>query len=408
LKLNYIILIVFLILSCQNRDKDRLLVKYSKKNKINHDQKSDEKTFYQNNLENINNGYPFYIIQKNAILLIDEPDYSIPQQYIILKFGDVVFPTKHQKNIDNFFYVRTINNNFGWIDSSYGISLNYNEDKNLYFFNEDYYLKRYKDTNGNIDDSDIVILTKNIVPMLLDNYKTFGWFYPSDYNLALDLAKNAVLIAKDKDTFFHSASSYNWAVNEVVICNNLLSDCYHKLRQFDKAIEIHEKLLKSYFWKRADNTQIGGINSSVKLTKIYVDKLKEYSKNSLEYKNTMNKMLDTILITGDSYSIFTVMDKEWHLTASEWLMVILQNNLTIEEFYQICDLLIKRTTSTGFADLVLIYKALSMYKNGEQDEALSIIKQINSKDIAFRSGKIENWIKDNNIIPESVIYQYNF
>ena len=119
-------------------------------------------------------------------------------------------------------------------------------------------------------------------------------------------------------------------------------------------------------------------------------------------------MLDTILITGDSYSIFTVMDKEWHLTASEWLMVILQNNLTIEEFYQICDLLIKRTTSTGFADLVLIYKALSMYKNGEQDEALSIIKQINSKDIAFRSGKIENWIKDNNIIPESVIYQYNF
>jgi len=373
------------------------------------EEKSNEKNFfYERNLDNLNAGFPFYVLRKGSLLFFDAPNYSIPNKYRVLKFGDVLYPLKSGKQINNFFYVKTIDGKIGWINVSSGISLNFNDDDNLYYFNEEYYLKRYKESKGAVSNSDIVVLIKNVVPMLLENFKTEGWFFSGDYDLALELSSYAVSIAKDQDTFFHSASSYDWRVNEIVITNNLLSDCYHKMKMFDKAIEIHEKLLRSYFWRRSDNSQIGGLNSSVKLTKIYSDKLKDFEPESPEYKKIRSKMIDAILITGDSYNIYTVMDKEWHLSAAEWLMVILENNLPLEEFYSVCNLLMKKTVSKGFADLVLIYKAVSMYKDGKRDEAFKIIKQINSKDMHLRSGKIENWIKDNKIIPDSSLYQYKF
>lgn len=407
-----IFLIPFLFVSCNKDDKDAILSKYQRNNKNKFIDLESEKNvndnLYERNLENINNGYPFYIIQRDAVLILDKPHYAIPNNYCTLKFGDVVYPLKESKHEKYFFYVKTIDGKYGWINSRFGISLNFDEDRNLYYFNNEYYLKRYKESNGNSTGSDLVILAKNVVPMLLENFKTDGWFYPRDYNLAKILSEYALSISKDQDTLFLSASAYDWRVNEVVIANNLLSDCYHKLKQYDDAIAIHEKLLKSYFWKRSDNSQISGLNSSVKLTKIYIDKLKDIKSGTSEYLLVQKKIIDTILITGDSYNIYTVMDKEWHLSAAEWLLVILQNNLSTDEFYIFCNLLMNKTISRGFSDLVLIYKALALYRDGKQEESVKILKSINSKDIHLRSGKIESWLTDNKIIPDSVIYQYNF
>ena len=102
------------------------------------------------------------------------------------------------------------------------------------------------------------------------------------------------------------------------------------------------------------------------------------------------------------------MDKEWHLSAAEWLLVILKANVPREEFYQFCNILMNRTVSRGFSDLVLIHKAIEMYKDGKQTDAVKILQSINSKDIHKRSGKIEDWLSNIKEMPESAIYRYNF
>ncbi|OHD06871.1 MAG: hypothetical protein A2086_08105 [Spirochaetes bacterium GWD1_27_9] len=404
---------ILTLFGCKKDDTANIIAKYQKlikSQQIGTEQNKAIDLLYDNNLENTKEGYEFYIIQKQTPLLLKKPqnDFTVPDEYIMLKFGDVLFPIKEDNPKKYFFHVKTINGKYGWIDSSSGISLNYNDDPNLYFFSKEYYLKNYKDTSGDIDKSNKIILIKNVVPLLLGNFKTDGWFYEKDYQLALELSLFGLSIAKDQDTFFYSASSYDWRVNEVVITNNLIADCYQKLKEYDKAIEIHQKLLKNYFWKRSDNSPIGGLNSSVKLEKIYLEKLKSEKIGTDGYRKTQDKIIESILITGDSYNIYTIMDKEWHLSAAEWLLVILKANVPREEFYQFCNILMNRTVSRGFSDLVLIHKAIEMYKDGKQTDAVKILQSINSKDIHKRSGKIEDWLSNIKEMPESAIYRYNF
>jgi len=411
-KWNILISLLFFLFNCEK--KIDYLEKYKKPVKRIQDILKEDKGYdllYKKNSINLKNNFPFYIITKNAILLLKFPSEksTLPKNYIKLKFGDIVFPVSGYEPTNHYFYVKTINNVYGWIHNSYGISLDTSEDPNLYFFSNKYYLKRYTDSNGNIDNSNLVILIKNIVPILLDNFETIGWFYPSDYELALDLSLFAVSIASDQDTLFHSASSYDWSVNEVVVANNLLADSYHKLNEYDKAIAIHEKLLKNqYFWKRSDNSQIGGLNSVVKLVKLYLDKLKNTKIGTKEYNILRDRIVELILIPGDNYSHFGVFDKKWRLTASEWLLDILKNNVSTEEFYIFCNLLEKKTVSEGFADLIVVYRALALYKEGKKDEALKIFSSLKPKKNFTRSLNIDDWLKENQIVPESIIYQYDF
>lgn len=404
--------LLLLILGCKNNID--YLEKYKKPSKRISDVLKEDKGYdllYKKNSINLKNGYPFYVITKNAILLLSHPmnNSTIPNNYIPLKFGDILFPVKEYNPENKYFYVRTIDNIYGWIHSSFGISLDTSEDPDLYFFSNNYYLKRYIDAKGNIDNSNLVILIKNIVPMLLDNFQTEGWFYPSNYELALDISLFGVTIAKDQDTLFHSASSYDWSVNEVVVAKNLLADCYHKLKEYDKAIEIHEKLLKNqYFWKRSDNSQIGGLNSVVKLVKLYLDKLKMTRIGTREYNTLRDRIVELILIPGDNYSHFGIFDKKWKLTASEWLLDILKNSVSTEEFYTFCNMLEKKTISDGFSDLILVYRALALYKEGKQKEALDIFSSLKPKKNFTHSLNIDDWLKENQIVPDSIIYQYDF
>ena len=405
--------ILILFLGCNKKKTIDYLEKYKKLDKniteIICKKKVIEELYYSN-FVNIKNGFPFYIIRLEAPLFKKKPSnhFSIPEDYITLEFGDIVFPIKEKNPTKYFFYVKTIDNKYGWIYSGFGISLNYKEDPDLYFFSDKYYLGRYKDVNGNIGNSNKIILIKNIVPMLLDNYTTNAWFYPSDYWLALQLSQFSVDIAINQRTHFYAASSYDWRVNEVVVCNNLLADSYQKLKFFNKAEKIHKYLLRWYFWGYADNTRIGGLNSIVKLEKIYLEQLKNEKQGSHQYKVIQEKIMETILIIGDKYNEHTLADKKWHLTAAEWVVDILRKSLTRKEFYSFAKRLSSRTASDGFSDMVNVYTALEMYKEGKQEEALKILTSIKPKKNFKPTLRINDWLSVNKIIPDSIIYQYKF
>ncbi|MBN2545597.1 MAG: hypothetical protein JXB50_07360 [Spirochaetes bacterium] len=359
------------------------------------------------------NNFPFYIIRLQAPLLLYRPGFNlnVPDNYIMLKYGDVVFPIENINPVNKFFFVKTINNNFGWIHNDFGISINYNEDEELYFFDDKHYLKNYIEKKGEIEKSDLIVLAKNIVPLLLKNYQTDGWFYPSDYKLAYQIAELTTKIAEEKNTPFHSAAMlFDWSVNEYVVAYNLLADCYHKLGMLNKAEQIHIDLVKKHFGKRYDNSKIGGLNSIIKLEMIYIDYLKKHKKKSTEYDKTIKKTVDNILIIGNNYyyNILTIIDKKWHLTSAEWALEILRSSIPREDYYYILKLLSDQTTSEGFKEMINIYTVLEMYREGKQEEALNLLSAIKPKKEFKVSLKISDWLKENKIVPESVIYQYKF
>ena len=413
-KLNHFFLLFFLILlfGCIKGKKINLLEKYKNPDKNTLNKKKTEE-LYRNNLINIKSNSPFYIIRLEAFLLQKKPSnhFGIPKDYIRLKFGDIVFPVKEDNPTKYFFYVKTIDNKYGWIYTEFGISLNFNEDQNLYFFSDKYYLKRYIEANGNIGNSNKIILIKNIVPMLLDNYDTTGWFYPSDLQLALQLSLLSVDIAQNKRTYFHAASTlYDWPFNEVVITNNLLADCYQKLKFFDKAEKIHKFLIRWYFWRGSDNSPlIGGLTSIVKLEKIYIEQLKNEEVASSKYKQIQKKIIENILIIGNKYNKFPAWDKKWkNLTFAEWLLDILRSSVSRNEFYTFARKLVKKSESEGFSDMVNLYVAIEMYKDGKREEALKILTSYKPKHNFKPKLKINDWLSVNKIIPDAVIYQYKF
>ena len=407
LKISLAVCSLFILLSGCKKDKSLFLDRLNNIDELRVSGKWE--LLYEKNLKNMNDGFPFYVIQLEAPVFFNKPGSShfVPVDYFTAEFGDILFPVRESDPDRYFFHVRTVDGRYGWIDNSFGISLNYEDDPNLYFFSKEYYLTRYVTSEGNIDDPNRIILIKNFVPMLLDNFKTEGFFYPSDYELALKLSQLGLLMARDQDTYFHAASAYDWSVNEVVVTNNLIADSLQRLSRFDEAVAIHEKLIRSYFWKRSDNSPIGGLNSVVKLEKLYLDMLKKERQGSAGYNLLQKKIIDNIMITGNSYNIFTIIDREWHLSSAEWLLSILQNSLERNEFYMFCDLIAKKTTSSGFSDLVMVYKAVELYKEGQKEAAFKIFSNLKLKGKDNKL-KLEDWLSAANIVPESVIYQYNF
>lgn len=365
---------------------------------------------YKNNLINLKNGYPFYVVRMEAPLLLNKPsnNMTLPDEYITLNFGDIVFPLKEEQPSKYYFYVKTIDEKKGWIYSGFGISLNFDEDPDLYYFSNSYYLQKYINLKGNIDNSSKIILIKNVVPLLLENFTAQGWFYPPDYHLALQLSEYSETIAEHKLTFFYASSSYDWRVHEVVIAKNLLADSYQKLGFLTEAENIHKYLWRWYFWMRADNTQIGGINSIVKLEKIYLEQLSREKVGSKKYKEFQHKIIETILFIGDKYNKYTIMDPKWHLTAAEWVINILLRSLPREEFYEIARKISRRTISDGYKEMVNIYVAIEMYRDGKREEALKILTSIKPKKNFKPRLRINDWLSVNKIIPDSIIYQYKF
>lgn len=332
----------------------------------------------------------------------------MPYSCELLQFGDIVYPVQDKYPIRNFHYIRTISHKYGWIHTNSGISIDYTEDLILYYFGKQFYLKQYQESDGNPQFVDKLNLLKNVVPFLLGNQQNMGWFYPLDYQLALVLAKYGAKNAQDVESHFISSSRRNWLFNEIVISNNLLADCYEKLGFYDTAVNIHNKLLRRYFWKKSYNTNIGGINSLVKTEKIYIDKLKLAIKDSEEYKNLQDKIVWVILWLGDHYNIYTVMDEKWHFTAAEWMLHILLNSVSREEFYQIVDLLINETSNIGFSDMIQVYKAIAMYNDGKKEESLKILVKIKPRNKFKYSLKLDDWLSYQKIVPDSILHQYHF
>ncbi len=421
-KLNFNLIInitlIILIFSCNKKD---LLEKYKNHTngmkEFNNSDHNDEKNeLYMNNLINLKNNYPFYIIRLKAPLYFKKPaDYiNIPGEYKLLEFGDIVFPVKEKSTVRNYFYVKTIDNKYGWINNNCGISVNYDIDPDLYFFGKDFYIKRYIESNGFIEDSNRIILAKNIVPLLLGNLKINNWFYPLDYNLALDISKLCINIAKDEKIFFYAASSVSYRkIDELIIAYNLLADSYQKLKFYNKTEEIHDFLIKRYFWRESYNSEIGGLTSVIKLEQIYLEQIEEEVINSSEYNYLKEKIIENILIVANEqkYNTWTAKDKKWKgLTFAEWLLDILRKSIGREEFYNICKSLSKRTTSEGFIDMINFYVAIEMYREGKKKEALDIINNYKPKsDYNFKiQFKMNDWLSANKIIPDSIIYQYKF
>jgi len=406
--------IIFILSSCNT--KKNIYEFYKERSKvlenINDLNKNDLSGLYKKNYINMNNGYPFYIIRMEAPLLYKKPhgEVLVPSGFYLLKYGDVVFPVNEKNPVKNYFYVKTIDGKYGWIHNGFGISINYKEDSNLYFFNEEYYLKFYKESGGNIDNQNKIILAKNVVPMLLGNFITPGWFYPEDYNLALDISKYSVSIVENVQTRFYGATVYyNWRYHDVLISYNLLADSYQKLKFLDKAEEIHDLIKKKYFWRSYDNSPlIGGLNSIVKLLKIYLEQLKDEKINSKKYSEIEEKIIENMLIVGDKYSVFPALDKDWpNLTFAEWLIDILRESVSRKEFYTFAKKLSMRTESEGFADMIKIYVAVEMYREGRQEEAVEILAKYKPKHRFKVILRIRDWLSINKIIPDSIIYQYN-
>ena len=376
---------------------------------------------YLNNRANLKNNYPFYVINIKAPLYLTRPNekMSLPDDYIILQFGDVVFPLEEKNPVRCFFYVKTIDNKYGWIYSGSGISVNYDEDPNLFFLSDrstdifSAYIDRYKKSDGLIDSSSKIILAKNIVPLLLGNFSTAGWFYPLDYDLALTISLNCTEIAQNVKHYFYSGSDLSyWQSDEVIISYNLLADSYQKLKFYLKAEEVHDLIIRRYFWQKSYNSEIGGLTSYIKLEQIYLDQLKNKKINSLEYNELKEKIVENILkvCNDNKYFGWTAKDKDWKgLTFSEWLLNILRERLTIEEFYDFCRIIIKRSELEGFIDFVSLYVAVEMLREGKnEDEALKVLSSYKPKHTFKTDLRIDEWLSENKIVPDSVLYQYKF
>ncbi|MBN1214569.1 MAG: hypothetical protein JXA99_03915 [Candidatus Lokiarchaeota archaeon] len=418
LNFNFMFFVLFfiLIISCGKKEHIDLLVNYKKPKieiagSINNSTSSE---LYRNNLINLKNNYPFYIIRLKAPLYLKKPGsyINIPSKYILLKFGDVLFPVKERNPVKNFYYVKTIDNKYGWISNNCGISVNYDVDTNLQFFGGKFYLKSYIESNGQIDNSNKLVLIKNIVPLLLENYFTDGWFYPNDYQLALDLSLLSVDIAQDTRTLFFASSVITFRkFNEILISLNLLADCYQKLKFYDKAEEIHKEIIRRHMWKESYNSEIGGLTSVIKLEQIYLDLIKDEKIDSSKYKELKQKIIENILIVANEqrYYIWSAKDKRWKgLSFSEWLLDILRKSISREEFYAFCKQLSDNTTSDGFKDMIDFYVAIEMYKEGKKEEALYIINNYKPKNDYKVHLRMNDWLSSNKIIPDSIIYQYIF
>lgn len=396
-----VLILIFLISACGK--KDFLSV-------LDIEDNTESAELIIRNRINLRANAPFYVLKKNTFLYTSACRYLPEAEDVRIKITDIVFPVLPYKEINKRFYAKDINGQRGWVDLYSGISLDYGEDLNLYFFSDarsQYYLSHYKENKGKVSDSYKVILYKNIIPMLLGNFKTPGWFYPDDYETALELAEHAVSISEDVDTFFYASTMHgNWRINEFVISQNLLSDAYHKTGDLYKAADIHNMLIRRYFWKRADNTQIGGLNSSVKLVRIYIDLMNSQKKTSEEYFKYRELIIKIILTMDDSLNFFTVMDREWNQTASEWMIDLLSRYLSDEEFIEICNIIIRRTKSIGYSDLVNIHKAIKLYEMGNQEEAMKIFTSTRPRHGLQKYLNLNDWISEKQIIPDSIIYQY--
>ena len=163
--------------------------------------------------------------------------------------------------------------------------------------------------------------------MLLGNYSTNGWFYPVDIDFALKLSNYAVDISTDnQDVFYNAFSVQYWKSSEKVIAYNLLADCYQKLKLYDKAEELHNFLIKRYFWQKSDNSEFGGLTSIIKLHLMYIEEIKNEKKGSDKYKNLKNKIIDNIInvVNDKGYNTMTSKDFKWRgLTFAEWVLNIL-------------------------------------------------------------------------------------
>jgi tetratricopeptide (TPR) repeat protein len=369
----------------------------------------DEVLLKRNSI-NMEDGLPFYVLRPGSPLLYDLPSQSgaLCGNFRQLKFGEVLLPVEKSNSRYGWFYVSTLDGDYGWIHYGSGISLNYSEDRNLYYFSDRHYLKHYRKSGGRLDSSNLIVLAKNVIPYLNGNFSSEGWFYPEDRHLALELARLVVSISRNKKTYFFSATAYDWRVHEIVISRNLLADCYQSLKMYDKAIETHEYLLRRYFWSYSDNTRVGGLNSIIKLEKIYLEKLAYVEPGSPEYRYIEDKIVSHILKIGNHLNIYTVMDHNWHRTAAEWTIFILMDNLPSDDFYRIAEHIRKKTSSDGYRDLILIYIALKNYNDGKHEEAMEILSKIKPRKKFKYSLKIDDWLAANRIVPDSIIYQYKF
>ncbi len=373
--------------------------------KVKQERDAELEKLYSRSYNNLELDNPFIVLRMNSRLLVyppfdDNPDFADSYE---LKFGDLLYRGDRLLNTDEFFHVRTIDNRSGWISYRAGISLNAVEDPNLLYFSDSYYPANYRAGGGVPDNSSIVILVKNFVPLLLEDYITEGWFYPRDYDLALELSKMAVKIATDQDTFFYSAAAYDWRVNEVVISYNLLTDSLVRLREFSRAIEIQEMLLRKYFWKRADNTQVGGLNSNIKLTAIYIEILKGETPGSVGYRQTVDSIIRSILGITELYGEFNLWDKAWHKTASERVLSMLNTSLPRDVFYEVCTKLSARSNISGFRDMILLYMGIEKYREGKTDEALNIFKDIKRRNSQMWPLKIKDWLSSQKIVPDAIL-----
>ena len=377
---------------------------------------NDSKTYeiYNKNFLNIKNNYPFFIIRQNAFLFLTKPadEASMPDQYLPLTFGDVLFPVSENNPTKYFFYVRTADNRYGWIHSDFGVSINFDDDQNLFYFNYDYYIKEYLYSKGENNNSSKLVLLSNIIPMLLGNYSTAGWFYPVDVDFALKLSNYAVDISTDnQDIFYNAFSVQYWKSSEKVIAYNLLADCYQKMKLYDKAEDLHNFLIKRYFWQKSDNSEFGGLTSIIKLHLMYIEEIKKEKKGSDKYKFLKNKIIDNIInvVNDKGYNTMTSKDFKWRgLTFAEWVLNILMKNIDKEEFYDICGAIISKTDSDGFIDFTNFYIALEKINEGKEQEAMEFLKNYKPKQDSSQVLRFNDWLSAKKILPDSIIYQYNF
>jgi len=379
------------------------------RNRINiNQQKPLEDNFIDSNIVNLEYYYPFYILKLKSYLL-SSPNESIVKSSITLNFGDIVFPVTPIQITNNKVLCKTINNNIGWISLYDGISLDINNDKNLFYFSdkeEFYFMSKYK--KNSVTDSDKIILIKNIVPALLKTDSTQGFFYPIDYNLAFELSQYAVDISKDQDTFFYSwAMTYNWRVNELLVSLNLLADSCHKLKMYDKAIEIHETILRRHFWKRSDNTQIAGLNSLIKLEKVYIEILKNTDKKSKEYNFYKKKVIEIAQKMDDTTNYFYLTDKEWDKSVAEWYIDIIFKNLDDSSFFELTNDIYDNVNSIGFKEFITVYQAIRHYNNKNTEEAFRLINSIKPKEEMLINLNIYEYLSQIQLIPNFLVKNKN-
>ena len=128
--------------------------------------------------------------------------------------------------------------------------------------------------------------------------------------------------------------------------------------------------------------------------------------NVKEYTKFRELVISTMLTMDDKINFLTVMDNDWNQTASEWMIDILSRSIDADEFIRICDILRSKTNSVGYADLVNVHKAIKLYEIGQKETAMKILVGTKSKIQFQRYLDLNDWISEKQIIPDSVIYQY--